>query len=137
VDSDQRLARLAGWLFIGTFATSIVARFFAFEASGVLDEGYVTGAGGDTQVSLGAFFEFFLIVTNLGTAIALLPVLRRYSEVGALGYFGARIVESTFIAVGLPRSSRWCCCGRNLASLVRARSTRRRGRSSRSTNGHS
>jgi hypothetical protein len=70
-------------------------------ASGVLDEGYVTSACADTQVALGAFFEFFLIVTNLGTVIALLPVLRRYSEIRALGYFGARIVESTFIAVGL------------------------------------
>jgi hypothetical protein len=83
VDSDQRLTRLAGWLFIGTFVTSIAARFFAFEASGVLDEGYVTGAGAHTQVALGTFFEFFLIVMNLGTAIALLPVLRRYSSWGS------------------------------------------------------
>jgi Domain of unknown function (DUF4386) len=37
----------------------------------------------------------------IGTAVALFPVPKRYSEVGALGYIGARIVESTFIAVGL------------------------------------
>ena len=101
MERDQRLARLAGWLFIGTFVTAIVARFFAFEPSGVWDAGYVTGEGADSQVALGAFFEFFVIVTNIGTAIALFPVLKRYSEVGALGYIGARIVESAFIAVGL------------------------------------
>jgi hypothetical protein len=38
--------------------TAIVARFFAFVPSGVLDAGYVTGTGADTQVALGAFFCF-------------------------------------------------------------------------------
>jgi hypothetical protein len=97
----NKLAKLGGWFFIGTFVTAIAARFFAFEPSGILDAGYVTGEGADTQVAFGAFFEFFLIVTNIGSAIAFFPVLKRYSEVGALGYLGARVVESVFIAVGL------------------------------------
>lgn len=101
LDRDQALARLAGWLFIGTFVTAIVARFFAFQQSGVWDAGYVTGDGADVRVAVGAFFEFFLIVTNIGSAIALYPVLSRFSQVGALGYIGARVVESTFIAIGL------------------------------------
>ena len=101
LDRDQSLARLAGWLFIGTFVTSIVARFFAFQQAGVWDAGYVTGDGADVRVGIGALFEFFLIVTNIGSAIALYPVLRRFSQVGALGYIGARVVESTFIAIGL------------------------------------
>jgi Domain of unknown function (DUF4386) len=101
MDRDQRLARLGGWLFIGTFVTSIVARFFGFQQSGILDPGYVASAGNDALVRFGAFFEFFLIVTNIGTAIAFYPVLRRYSEVGALGYIGGRIAESMFVAIGL------------------------------------
>jgi hypothetical protein len=101
MDRDQRLARLGGWLFIGTFVTGIVARFAGFQQSGILDPGYINTAGNDALVRFGAFFEFFVIVTNIGTAIAFYPVLRRYSNVGALSYFGGRIIEATFIAIGL------------------------------------
>ena len=43
----------------------------------------------------------FLIVANVGTAVVLFPILKRQSEAGALGYVAVRIVESTFIAIGI------------------------------------
>jgi hypothetical protein len=42
-----------------------------------------------------------LIVANIGTAVVLYPIAKRQSEGLALGYVTARIVESTFILVGL------------------------------------
>lgn len=92
-------ARLAGVLFLITFATSIPA--LLLYAPVLHDHGYITGAGSDGRVLLGAFLELLLVVANIGTAVVLFPVLRRQSESRALGYVMARVVESAFIAVGL------------------------------------
>jgi hypothetical protein len=65
------------------------------------DSHYVTGAGADTRVFLGAFLELLLIVTNIGCAVWLFPLLKRQNEGLALGYVTARLVECTFILVGI------------------------------------
>jgi hypothetical protein len=100
VNSDQRTARVAGVLFLITFATSIPA-LYLFQP--VLDDpaGYIAGAGADNRIFLGAFLELLLIVANVASAVVLFPVLKRQSESLALGYVTARLVESTFIAIGL------------------------------------
>lgn len=99
MDSSRRTALVAGVLFIATFVTAIAA-VLLYEP--VLDDpGYVLGAGADTRVALGAVLELLLIVANIGTAVVLYPVLRRQNESAALGYVAARIVECTFIAVGI------------------------------------
>lgn len=86
-------------LFLVTFATSIPALLLYHPV--LEDRHYITGGGADTQVALGAFLEMLLIAANIGTAVVLLPVLRRQSEPLAVGYVAARIVESAFIAVGI------------------------------------
>jgi hypothetical protein len=65
------------------------------------DPRYILGGGADTSVQWGAFLELLLIVANIGTAVVLFPILRRVSEILALGYVTARVVECTFIAVGI------------------------------------
>ena len=98
--NPQTLARLTGVLFLITYITSIPA-FFVFYAPVLKDPGYITGAGPDTSVLVGAFLEVLLIIANIGTALALFPVLKRQNEVLALGYVTARLVECGFIAVGI------------------------------------
>jgi Domain of unknown function (DUF4386) len=96
----QKIARLAGWLFIVTFVASIPAYFICYKP--LLDHtDYIVGAGADTRVALGAFLEMILIIANIGTAVVLFPVLKRQNEPLALGYVTARVVESVFIAVGV------------------------------------
>jgi hypothetical protein len=97
--SNRRTALAVGVLFILTFITSI---------GGVLaygpvlsDANYITGAGSDTRVFLGAFLELMLILTNIGCAVVLFPLLKRQGEGLALSYVAARIVECTFILVGI------------------------------------
>jgi hypothetical protein len=97
---DQRHGRIFGLLFIATFITSISA-LALFQP--VLDDpaGYIAGDGKDNQIYLGAFLEFLLVITNVGTAVALYPIARRQNEALAMGYVGARIIESVFIAIGI------------------------------------
>ena len=99
----QKRARIFGWLFIGTFITSIGARFFFIDGLGAdwQDMRFIPGAGSETSMYLGSILEFGLIITNVATAIVLYPIVKRLSETAALGYVAARIMESTFILVGL------------------------------------
>jgi hypothetical protein len=97
--SSRKTALVVGVLFILTFVTSIGG---AFAYGPVLtDPHYIIGAGADSRVFLGAFLELFLILTNIGCAVVLFPLLKRQNEGLALGYVAARIVECTFILVGL------------------------------------
>jgi len=99
MSSTRRTAFVAGVLFIITFIAAIAGALIYGPV--LTDPAYVTGAGADTQVFLGASFELVLIVANIGTAVVLFPILRRQNEVLAVGYVAARIVESTFILVGI------------------------------------
>ena len=97
--SSRKTALVVGVLFILTFITSIGA---AFAYGPVLtDPHYITGAGADSRVFLGAFLELLLIITNIGCAVWLFPLLKRQNEGLALGYVAARLVECTFILVGV------------------------------------
>jgi hypothetical protein len=100
VTSDQKRARAFGVLFLITFATSIPALLLY---QPVLDDpvGYVAGAGHDTRIFLGAFLELLLIVANIGTAVVIVPIMRRKYEELAIGYVTARLFECTFILVGI------------------------------------
>ena len=100
MDSNRRTALVTGVLFIITFLTSIPAALVLYTP--VLDDAnFVLGAGADGGVALGAFLEVLLIVANIGTAVALFPILKRQNEGLALGFVGARVIESTFIAIGI------------------------------------
>jgi hypothetical protein len=100
MDSTRRTSFITGVLFIITFVTSIPAALVLY--SPVLDDAnYILGGGADSGVALGAFLEVLLIVANVGTAVALFPILKRQNEPLALGYVTARLVECTFIAIGI------------------------------------
>jgi Domain of unknown function (DUF4386) len=98
----EALGRVFGWFFLATFFTSIPAYFIGY--SRILDDpGLITGAGADptTGVATAATLEVFLIIANVATAVVAYPVLKRESEIGAVGYVSARLVEGIFIAIGI------------------------------------
>jgi hypothetical protein len=96
---DQRHGRIFGVLMVLTFVTSILA-YILFQD--ILDDpaAYITEDGKDNVMYLAVLLEFFLIVTNVGTAVALYPIVKRQNQALAIGYVAARIIESVFIAAG-------------------------------------
>jgi hypothetical protein len=102
MDPLRRLSLTTGILFLLTFVSAIVG--VALYGPVLSDPDFVLGsadASAENLVILGALCELVLIAANIGTALALYPVLKRQSPALALGYVAARIVECVFIAVGL------------------------------------
>ena len=98
----QTIGRVFGWFFLATFLTSIPAFFIGY--SKMFDNpGSITGSGIDPSsgISSGAALEVLLIVANVATAVIIYPVLKRESEIGAIGYVAARLCEAMFIAIGV------------------------------------
>ena len=100
MDSTRKTSFVTGVLFIITFVTSIPAALVLYTPV-LEDANYILGAGADSGVALGAVLEVLLIIANVGTAVALFPILKRQNEALALGYVAARLVECTFIAIGI------------------------------------
>jgi hypothetical protein len=100
MDPLRKTALVTGVLFVITHVTSIAAKFGFYPP--LFDQAdYIVGAGADTRVLWGALNEVILVIANIGTAVALFPVLKRQSEGLALGYVTARVAECVFISVGI------------------------------------
>jgi hypothetical protein len=95
----RKISRAFGIWFLLTWVFAIAGRVLLEPA--YKDPAYILGAGSDFRVQLGAVFDFLLIIANIATAVVLYPIVRRHSQIGALGYVTARIMESAFIMVGL------------------------------------
>ena len=63
--------------------------------------GYIAGGGQNNQILFGVLLELLLIIANIGTAVVIFPIVRRQNEELALGYVTARLLECTFILVGI------------------------------------
>jgi hypothetical protein len=88
-------------------------------------------------VALGALLEILLIIANVGSAVVLFPILKRQNEGLALGYVTARIIESTFIAIGIVSLLAIVTLRQDVGGAGGAGSLVPVGRSSRSTTGRS
>ena len=99
----RRTGQIFGWLFIGTFVTSIPARLLFIDGVGASwsNMHFVSQDASSSSLKWAALLEFCLIVTQIGTAVVLFPIGRRQNEAVALGYVTARTMESVFAAIGL------------------------------------
>ena len=98
--SDQQRARVFGVLYLVTFVTSIPA-LWLYEDALRDPVGYIAGGGNDKKILLAALLELLLIIANIGTAVVIVPIMRRQFEELSIGYVTARVFECTFILVGI------------------------------------
>lgn len=97
---DQKRARAFGVLYLMTFITSIPA-LLLYEPALKDPVGYIAGGGHDKRILLGVLLELLLIIANIGTAVVIVPIMRRQHEELSIGYVMARAFECTFILVGI------------------------------------
>jgi hypothetical protein len=100
VSLDQKRARWFGVLYLITFVTSIPA-LLLYEPALRHPVAYIAGGGHDTRIILAALLELLLIIANIGTAVVIVPIMRRQFEELSIGYVTARVFECTFILVGI------------------------------------
>jgi hypothetical protein len=95
----RRTAIFAGVFYLITHVTSIAA--LVLYNPMLHDAAYVTGAGADSRIALGAFMELLLAIGIIGTAVTLFPVVKRQNESIALGYVGLRTLEAATVILGM------------------------------------
>lgn len=97
--SPRKLAIAAGVLYLITHVTSVGAAILYTPI--LFNARYILGDGSNSQVILGALFEVICALANIGTAVALFPIVKKWNEGIALGYVGLRTLEAGIIAVGV------------------------------------
>lgn len=97
--SIRRTAVVAGVFFLLTEIGAIAGRLLYGPALSGND--YIVGTGADNAVFLGIMFETILVVSAVGTAVTLYPIVRRQNEALAIAYVGARVLEAAVIVVGI------------------------------------
>ena len=100
VDTHRQAATIVGIMFIFATVSAILGLLF-YQPILTGPDYLMNGAGQKNQVILGALMELVLVVTAIGTAIGLFPVLRPYGERIALGHLFFRFLEATVITVGI------------------------------------
>ena len=100
MEQDQKRARAFGVLYLITFATSIPA-LLLYEPALRHPVAFVAGGGNVNKIYLGAVLELLLIIANLGTAIVIVPIMRRQFEGLSIAYVAARTFECVLILIGI------------------------------------
>jgi uncharacterized protein DUF4386 len=63
--------------------------------------GFVAGPGPDTPVIVGVLLEMIVALANIGTAVALYPVVKRVGQARAVGFVASRTLEAATMYVGI------------------------------------
>ncbi len=96
--NTRKLALAAGVLYLVTFAASIPT--LPLKAPLVDHASWILGNGSDKGVILACLMDFVCAVAGIGTAVALYPVVRRFSPSAAIGFITSRTLEAAILVVG-------------------------------------
>src|SRR5688500_833677 len=100
MNTNRQTAIFVGVLFILATVSAILGLYFYQPILSGADY-LINGAAHKNEIALGALMELVLVVTAIGTAIALFPVLKPYGERIALGHLFFRFLEAAAILTGI------------------------------------
>lgn len=98
--SHKQAARIVGVLFI-LAAVTAVAGYFMYDPILTGPDYLRNGSEHGNRVILGALMELILVVSAIGTATTMFPILRKYNETIALWHVCFRFLEAVIITVGV------------------------------------
>lgn len=101
MNTNRQAATFVGVMFILATVSSMLGLFYFYPPILTGPDYLINGAAHQNQVILGALMELVLVVTAIGTAIGLFPVLRPYGERIALGHLCFRFLEAVVITIGI------------------------------------
>jgi hypothetical protein len=93
----RKIALAAGVLYLLTFVSIPTLTLY----SQVKSANYILGTGPDTPVIIGGILEIIVALAGIGTAVVLFAVLKKLSEVLALGLVTSRVLEASTIFLGV------------------------------------
>ncbi|MFZ3591267.1 DUF4386 domain-containing protein [Bacillus sp. DJP31] len=100
MNPNQKAAKIVGVLFILAFVTA-VAGLTLYDPILNGPDYLIKGSIHANQVILGALMELILVVSVIGTATTMFPILRKYNETIALWHVCFRFLEAIIITVGV------------------------------------
>ncbi|WP_066052009.1 DUF4386 domain-containing protein [Robertmurraya korlensis] len=98
--SNKKAAKIVGVLFI-LAAVSAVAGVILYDPILNGSDYLMNGSKHANQIILGALMELILVVSAIGTATTMFPILRRYNETIALWHVCFRFLEAIVITIGV------------------------------------
>jgi hypothetical protein len=98
--SNKKAAKIVGVLFI-LAAVSAVAGVILYGPILNGSDYLMNGSKHANQIILGALMELILVISAVGTATTMFPILRRYNETIALWHVCFRFLEAIVITVGV------------------------------------
>ncbi|MFD2444236.1 DUF4386 domain-containing protein [Bacillus sp. CGMCC 1.16607] len=100
MNSNKKAEKIVGVLFILAAVTAIIGLLLYDPI--LKDPNYlIKGSEHANQVILGALMELILVVSAVGTATTMFPILRKYNETIALWHVCFRFLEAIIITVGV------------------------------------
>ncbi len=97
MNPNRKIARAFGLLLIAGLVFGIFSSVPALEYPDYL----IKLASIRTQVLIAVFCQFAMATVYACIAVLLFPIIKQYSEVMALGYFGFRIIGAMFLFIGI------------------------------------
>ncbi|MEH7334535.1 DUF4386 domain-containing protein [Neobacillus drentensis] len=100
MNSTKKAAKIVGVLFILAAVTAIIGLILYDPILNGPDY-MINGSEHANQVVLGALMELMLVISAVGTATTMFPILRKYNETIALWHLCFRLLEAIIITVGV------------------------------------
>jgi hypothetical protein len=100
MNSNRKAAKIVGVLFILAAVTAVIGLNLYDPILNGPDY-LLKGSEHANQVILGALMELMLVVSAVGTATTMFPLLRKYNETIALWHVCFRFLEAVIITVGV------------------------------------
>jgi hypothetical protein len=98
IESTRTSARVVGILVLGAFFVYGIGSAIATSVVDAPD--YLSHVSGNAVFTLGAVMMVLNSAVVIGIGILMYPILKPHNRNIALGYFGTRIFEATFLTVG-------------------------------------